>query len=221
MSEATTTILDHIEGISVPGDVFVKPANEYWALVWLNQGMEFLYHQASRCDQTVLKQIPPDSYFETFGNSPFFDAVPKALLTASFHWYAMSAYQYALIVGAIAHRQDNARPIPPHYVRQVMPDVLAFRDKVAAHFAWAKNHDKDNAAERLASILPQLGFIGSSFHMPPYTVAVTEGEKHSTSESLVPWSICRVHERLRERYWPIKPSAHDGSADLGSNENAG
>jgi hypothetical protein len=26
--------------------------------------------------------------------------------------------------------------------------------------------------------------------------------KQSSSHSIAPWSICKVHERLRARYWP-------------------
>jgi len=36
------TILDHIYGIKVPGEVFREPANEYWALLCLRQGLDFM-----------------------------------------------------------------------------------------------------------------------------------------------------------------------------------
>lgn len=101
MVESVTTILDHKENISAPGDVFANPANEYYALMCLRHGMEFIYRQAKRCDLTVNEAINPngDIKFVGFGNAPEFSAVPMTLLTVSFHWYAMSAYQYALLVG--------------------------------------------------------------------------------------------------------------------------
>ena len=78
----------------------------------------------------------------------------------------------------------------------------AFRDKVAAHFAWSTQHSKDNDAERLASILPPLTFEDDSFHVGGFAVGMQRAGKQSSSHSIAPWSICKVHERLRARYWP-------------------
>ena len=216
MSTAVVTVLDHIDKIAVPGNMFEQPANEYWALVCLRQGMEFLYRQAQQCDR-VLNQHNSDGNLEVWrmGNLPEMRAVPTGLLTCAFHWYAISACQYARTVGAIAYRQDASRPLPPHYVASVMPEVLAFRDKVAAHFAWSTQHSKDNDAERLASILPPLTFEGESFHVGSIAVAVRRGGKESNSQSIAPWSICKVHERLRPRYWP-SPKVEASSAEPGA-----
>lgn len=204
MTEESVTVLDHIEGITVPGDVFAEPANEYWQLVCMRKGMEHLHRQAAHWDQQVRQQgnLGGNVKRMGLGNLPAFRGIPKPLVTCAFHWYAMSAYQYVLTVGAIAHRQDNARPIPPHYVRDVIPEVLAFRDKVAAHFAWAKNNSRDTEADRLASILPPLGLADDSIHVALFAVVVRQSSKTSNSQALRPWSICRVHEQLRKRYWP-------------------
>jgi len=204
MAERTVTVLDYIDNITVPGNVFKEPANEYWALVCMWQGMEYLYRQASRCDGIVKHRVNPEGKvtYVSLGNDPQFRGISKALLTSAFHWYAMSAYQYVLTVGAIAYRQDTTRPIPPDYVKKVIPQILAFRDKVAAHFAWAKNHSKDTDAERLASILPPLAFTDDSFHVGVFAVTVRRAGKVSHSRAIQPWSICRVHEQLRKRYWP-------------------
>jgi hypothetical protein len=214
MSTAAVTVLDHIDNITVPGNVFAQPANEYWALICLRQGMEFLYHQARKCDEVMRQQVNPRGNLNYFGmgNLPEMRAVPTPLLTCAFHWYAISACQYARTVGAIACRQDASRPLPPHYVAAVMPDVLAFRDKVAAHFAWSTQHSKDNDAERLASILPPLTFEDDSFHVGGFTVGLQSAGKQSSSQSIAPWSICKVHERLRLRYWP-SPSGEAGTAE--------
>jgi hypothetical protein len=53
--DTAVTVLDYIDNITVPGNVFHEPANEYWALICFQHGMEFLYHQAHRCD------LPPFS----------------------------------------------------------------------------------------------------------------------------------------------------------------
>jgi hypothetical protein len=214
MSTTAVTVLDYIDNITVAGNVFEQPANEYWALICLRQGMEFLYSQAQRCDQVMKQQVNPQGNLKYvgMGNLPEMRAVPTSLLTCAFHWYAISACQYARTVGAIACRQEATRPLPPHYVAVVMPDVLAFRDKVAAHFAWSTQHSKDNDAERLASILPPLTFEDDSFHVGGFAVTLRGAGKESSSQSIAPWSICKVHERLRARYWPA-PAEVSGHAE--------
>ena len=122
-AEDEATVLDHIDGIQVPGRVFEVPANEYWALTCLKQWLDFLYNQVTRYDEEVRLQLNPDGKLEVsvFGNHPALAKVPKAMMTSAFHWYAMSAYQYVSTVGAIAFRQDNKRPLPHDYTEKVIP----------------------------------------------------------------------------------------------------
>jgi hypothetical protein len=204
MADNDFTTLDHIDNIRVPGRPFIEASNEYWALICLRQGLEFLYHQASHSDQVVKQRLNADGKDRVFvtGNHPAFDGISRTLLTCAFHWYAVSACQYVRTIGAIAYRNDKSRPAPPKYVESVIPEVLAFRDKVAAHFAWSTQNSKDNDAERLASVMPTLTFVNDSFHVGAFTVYVRHGDKTSESNTIKPWSICEVHERLRERYWP-------------------
>jgi hypothetical protein len=200
------TTLDHVEGITVDGDVFTEPANEYWALRSLWDGLEFLARQASDCDNIARQQLNPDGNFEIFsyGNDPDLKGIPLGLLTCAFHWYAVTACQYVRTVGAIAKRLDSTRPSPPKYVAQVIPEVQAYRDKVAAHFAWASMHERDNDAERAASIMPAVTFQNDSFFVGAMTLIIRAHGKTSDSRSIEPWSINSIHGRLRARYWPDK-----------------
>ncbi len=198
------TILDHIDNIAVPGDVFREPANEFWALICLRDGMEFLYHQAQTCDQAVRQQVNPEGNlrFSGGGNLPSFSQIPKTLLTCAFHWYAISACQYVKTVGAIAHKLDASRPLPKEYAQTIIPEVVAFRNKVAAHFAWTTKNKHDNDAERLASILPPLVFTDDSFFVGAMRVTRRRAGTVTHSDAIQPWSLCKVHESLRDRYWP-------------------
>lgn len=204
--EAPVTVLDHIDKIEVPGDVFKEPANEFWALVCLWNGLEFLNHQAAKCEGVVNGNLDPRFKVHSFNMFPGIDGTAKTLLTCAFHWYAVSACNYVRLVGAIAYRQDATRPLPPKYVESVIPEVLGFRDKVAAHFAWATQHKMDNEAERMGSVMPPLTFEDDSFFVGGMTLHVRKGGKSSTSKTIAPWSITKVHERLRQRYHPpVKP----------------
>ncbi len=198
------TTLDHIDQITVPGLPFNEPSNEYWALVCLWEGLEFLYRQASQADEFVMGQLSKFGDIRVFsvGNDPNITYPKTALLTCSFHWYAVTACQYIRTVGAISNQNDTTRPKSVDYVKSVIPEVLTFRDKVAAHFAWSTKNSKDSDAERLNSILPPLAFVNDSFHVGAMTTFVRRDGKSSQTGSANHWSICRVHERLRERYWP-------------------
>jgi hypothetical protein len=198
------TILDYIDNIAVPGNVFANPANEYWALVCVRHGLEFLYRQAAQCDEVMRKLASgnnPKKRVLIWGNDPAMSGIPKPLLTCSFHWYAVSACQYVRTVGAIAHRHDCSRRSALDYLQAVIPEVLTFRNKVAAHFAWTTKNQKDNDAERLASVMPPLTFVDDSFHVGAWSVSIRRGEEESSS-GVHSWSICKIHDELGKRYWP-------------------
>jgi hypothetical protein len=161
--DTSFTTLDYIDNITVPGDVFRQPMNEYWALLCLRDGMEFLYRQALKADNAVNSTLPKGVRVSASGSFPAFENLPRTLLTCGFHWYAVSACNYMRTVGAIARQLDSTRPMPHDYASSILPEVVAFRDKVAAHFAWSTANERDNDAERLASIIPPLSFEIDSF----------------------------------------------------------
>lgn len=197
------TTLDFVDKITVPGDPFAEPANEYWALVYLRHGLDYLDRFVCEQEEDVRSKVNPEGKLRVFmlGNPPDLASVPKALLTCAFHWYAISACQYVRTVGAIAWKQDGGWPKPNDYVQQVIPEVLAFRNKVAAHFAGCTQNSKDSEADRLLSILPQLGFVNGCFRVGTMMVSTRTRGKESCSEKM-DWSISEVHKRLQKRYWP-------------------
>ena len=196
------TTLDYIDKITVKGDPFAEPANEYYALLCLRAGLDLLYSQAVKCDKMASEQLDPSKRYTIYGNSPLLTGIPYPLLTCFFHWYSVTACQYVRTVGAIAYLQDNSRPKPREYVEAVIPEVLAYRDKVGAHYGWTTKHKEDNEAERLASIIPQVAFSKDTFQVQVFTVSKVSGGKKNTSKAMQPWSITKIHESLRERYWP-------------------
>lgn len=199
--EEQFTVLDYIDGIKVSGDLFSHPVNEYYALLYLKQGLDFIYNKAVKCDELRLSQINPNMKVFAYGNIPLRDGVPEMLLTCAFHWYAITACLYVETVGQIAHNNDKNRPTPLTYMKTVIPDVFAFRNKVAAHYVWTKKDPRDNDAERSMSIMPMLQFSDDSFFIAGFKLFKKAGQNTSTA-SLNGWSITKVHQHLKMRYWP-------------------
>ena len=199
-----TTTLDYIDDINVPGDVFDSPSNEYWALICLKAGMELIANTSNSYDVEARSSLNPKGNVKIFlaGQAVRASKVRLDLLTCMYHWYAISACQYVRTIGAIAHRQDCTKELPHSYVKRIIPEVLSFRDKVAAHFAWFSKHSNDNEAERLASILPPVTYCNDEFQVGQSLFTLTTKGKETSSSKLVPWNIGRIQDRLKERYWP-------------------
>jgi hypothetical protein len=229
MSEdSKTTTLDYTDNIVVPGEVFREPSNEYWALMCLWQGMEYLNDQVLKCEQVAKEAIESgrEKIFSfqdmpikveglmSFGRLPEpLQGAPTMLVTMAFHWYAISACQFVRLVGAIAKRFDDSRPLPKDYAESVIPEILEFRNKVAAHFAWSSRNKDDNDAERLASVLPPLGYNFGRLCVGSMTVALRQGGKSSNSGAIKEWSLSKAHERLIKRYLPPQPAEPPSSCE--------
>ena len=79
-TDSCVTVLDHIDSITVPGDVFQEPFNEYWALICLRDGMEFIYQQVRHCDEVARQLVNPggNAHFFGTGSFPAFDKLPES-----------------------------------------------------------------------------------------------------------------------------------------------
>ena len=103
------TILDYVDEIKVSGNVFAEPANEYWALICLREGLNSLFHIVAKYEGIVNNRLKSKGRHNVWiiGNAPTLEGIPLGLLTCMFHWYAISACQYVKTVGAIAYLQDK------------------------------------------------------------------------------------------------------------------
>ncbi len=213
MEEAKSqTVLDHIDQIVVPGNVFENPANEYYALCCWWEGMELLSQQASKADQEAMRHINPDGMFERVvcaGNiGP--RNIRYTILNCIFQWYSVTACQYVRTVGAIAKKIGPNGSSPWKYVKRVIPDVLDFRDKVAAHLAFSKSDSRDGDADRILSSLPQIQFVRTRFVVGASRLTLSDGGNQSTAGFGCPWNVTEVHQELRKRCRPDLVSTERG-----------
>lgn len=197
------TTLDYIDHIKVSGDVFIKPVNEYWALLCLWHGLENIYRQTLKIEIISRRIINPTNKYKVFcyGNVTAFENIPKELLTCMFHWYAVSACQYVRTVGTIAYKLNNEEK-PINYIKKIIPEILIFRNKVAAHFAWSTKNKNDNDAERMISIFPPLSYSDGNWYVGQLILNMRKNGVDSSSKKIVPWSITKEHLKLMKRFWP-------------------
>ncbi len=197
------TILDNVEGFWVPSERFETLCNEYWALVCLKDGLQLLYGQTKAWEEKVAPRVELETgqKFVYMCSGSAMPPAPYTLLTNYFHWYAISVCQLVKTVGAIALKDGQTTARPKSYAETVIPEVIPFRDKVAAHFAWATKNSQDNDAERLASIIPQVTFVNGRYVVGGYQISRTIAGKSSDSSEIRQWSLTEVHERISQRYW--------------------
>ena len=221
MSEEESTILDHINNIVVPGDVFRSPENEFWTLVYLRHGLENL-------NSLMLKWEAKAAELAKSGRRPRLPGWegedveeyhlvggpgPTTLLHCLFDWYSVTACNYVGTVGALAYEQDGTRPKPGPYTEAVIPEVYAYRNKVGAHFAWSKNNKRDNTAEREYSVFPKVSLMAGHYTVGSMTLGLKRSGVYTDSSAIEEWSLTEVHRRLTERYWPPTQSASDTASE--------
>lgn len=190
-------ILDHIDNLLLPDDH--RYSNEVRTLNSLAVGLAFLNTQVSGIEHKVRATISNDVRVFSYGNDPQLTWLPKDLIVCAFHWYAVSACNYVLLVGWLASQVCPGRPDAKHYLRAVIPTVVTYRHKVAAHFARALPAG-DNAATLDASVMHSVAFDDDAFYAGVWKVTKTVHGVPSSSANLR-WSLTKTHAELTRRYW--------------------
>jgi len=211
-------ILDYIEAVDFPDDKVKQYGNEFQSLVNLWRGLNLLYGSALKIEQRAKEQIEQGRVLESMpaevrksfegkefryvsaGNDPVFSGLNKGLLYCFFQWYAVSACNYVELIGWLCQQQKLQSSTPRQYVDGVISNVLRFRDKIAAHFARARQDSRDTEADRVASVLYQVGYDDGRFYAPIWKLGLRRKGSKSTSSNEAPWSITETHEALMQRY---------------------
>ncbi len=207
-------ILDHTEPIELTGQNSGRFRNEVNTLAAWRAGLDFLDAQIRRIERGLPKPKEPGESFVVVGNHPAMRGVPLPLVRCAYDWYSVTASNYARLVGWIRMQVDEASPTPVEYARRVLPEVQAWRDKIGAHPARFRNDSRDVDAERIVSVIPNVGLVDGLLHAGPLRMAVRRGGVSSDSSAIPSWSITTVHQAMRERYWPRDAETEgDGGED--------
>lgn len=181
-------VLDRLVPIELSALEVNRFHNELQVLnAWVD-GLYFLYRQIRQCEEHTVTR-PPVTQGVVFSN-----------LSCCFQWYAVTLCNFVELTGAIGWELDPSRKPPRDYIKDVIPAVLDYRNKVGAHVGRARRK-KANAAEQLASLLPPSALVNGRYTAGAYAVHIRRSGNSSLGKTEA-WSLTDVHQQLADRYWP-------------------
>jgi hypothetical protein len=193
-------ILDHIERLELPDVEAELHFDSRMALARLGEGLFWLYDEVQRIEVRTRQEAAKDNVTLVVSGGVL-EGKPLGVLSCAFMWYAVSACNYAQLVGWLATRETQAAK---DYVRRVMPQLLNYRHKVAAHLALTEPR-QDNEADLAASVMTQVVYAHGRLCTAALSPVVTSKGQEITASRDLSWSLTLAHERLLRRYWPDGP----------------
>ena len=218
-------ILDHIDDLGLQDDEAEQHRNELRTLDYLSVGLGFLNAQVQQIESGITSKLPKDRLIYSFGNDPRLEGVPQELVACAFHWYSVTACNYVRLVGWLVNDGDSQKAL--EYLKQVLPPVYKWRNKIGAHFARVDPRNDDTLADLAKSVTFPIGFMDDAFYTDPITLTLASGEakpkppgisdlrwrllaasgrKVSVSSQDTRWSLTHTHRELSLRYWPAQAS---------------
>ena len=116
-------IRDHIEDFELSDEFLKEHLNETNSLQALAVGLDYLYRQVKRIEDTLNAGIGPNVKAMFMGNIH----VPQQaqqLVVCAFHWYAVSVCNCVRLVAWLRRQRESTAPTPDAYVKAVLPDVI-------------------------------------------------------------------------------------------------
>ncbi len=199
--------LDHKIPLDLPNEQANEFHGELQSLSYLTSGLFLLYHQTKKFEAKVLERRAERKgapILFTYGSHPpGMEDIPQDLVACFFHWYAVSICNFVWVVGWIGSRVGATYLSVNEYALGVIPEVVNYRNKVAAHFAKVKPKRGESKLDRDASVIFPIGF-SDAFEAGSWTLGRTvEGAREEST--IKPWKLTEVHEDLIPRYWPDLP----------------
>ena len=198
-------IIDHIENMAVSTETH---HNNLSVLCSLEVGMFHLAEFTRGREIEALERFGKDkvTFFTDFGSSV------ELLLGCIFDWFSISLVSYMRTIQLMHLMEANGwglddlklKPAQRElhnacdvYVKKIAPDVLEWRNKIAAHRA-ATDPRSDSLALLTYSTFPTVGYE-SPYHVVGH-LRLNLGD--GSSAALPQWSLTQKYEEMASRYWP-------------------
>ena len=199
-------IIDHVDNAELRDEDAEQYFNEFHTLKYLWTGLSFLNDQVQKMEAEVNSRLDKNQRVFMYGNSPRLEEIPQNFVACAFHWYSVTACNYVKLVGWIINR--GAIIEANKYLRDVLPEVSIWRNKVGAHFALTAPKREDTPADLAQSVMFPISFDDDAFYAHSFVFGMTSGNQGSSSRRDMTWSLTHTHKQLVARYWP------DGSMDV-------
>lgn len=197
--------VDEIDNIQVSRDVHFNQLN---TLRSLSVGLSHLAVFIRRREIEALEKYGNDqvTFITDFGNDL------ELFLACVFDWFSISLVSYARTVKLLHLLESEGWGLPDLqeqavqralrkasevYVNEVAPEVLEWRNKIAAHRS-ATDPRSDSLAVITYSTFPAVGYRSPHYGVGHLRLSLGDG---STS-NLPEWYLTEIYERLIPRYWP-------------------
>jgi hypothetical protein len=194
-------ILDHIDRLELADEEADDHFDAVMALARLGEGLFWIHGEVSRIETGARAMAAREGVRHVVVGG-LLDDLPMGLLSCAFQWYAVSACNYAQLVGWLAFRETQKAK---DYVKGVATRLVNYRNKVAAHFAMTDPRRTDTEADLLASVMTHIVYAEGHLFAAALAPVVTAGENVITVSRNYSWSLTRTHARLARRYWPQGP----------------
>ena len=182
-------ILDNIRKIKINRSQL--PLRNYQALNSLRKGIFLLAKNIRKCELDLGKS----------------DSVPMECI---FHWFSVSSVNLLRLIGLIEIMnlkswsskdiKTNRKIIKDHcreYVKEIVPEVLKWRNKVSAHFAITDPRNEDNMATLEFSVMPQI-----SYRKPYWYVGAYQFGTKKQISNISNWALTEEFEKIAKRCFP-------------------
>ena len=198
MSDGGMYVIDRINQLGIPSaEVRGLHGNELGSLKTLAVGLTFLNSKIEKIEAEVIGRLPDNDESVKYGNAPLLDGLPMELVACACHWYSVSACNYVRLVGWLVTGGDTAKAAD--YLKQILPEVYLWRNKVGAHFARSDPR-KDTLADLKMSVMFPISWQGDAFYAGAMTLTVGSQGNLSSSSNDMRWSLTNTHRQLHERY---------------------
>lgn len=210
-------LIDHLQTVKADA---IGCANETNTLGSMRLGL-YLLAATVRSYEEPLRQLDSarSARISSFGEDPRVPLDQRLVLPCIFHWFAVTACNYARLVGFVRGldkgdfskadlgSSDGKKKIKEScsaYVRSVseLRLVCVWRNKIAAHLAITDPRDEDNIATLELSAFYPVGYDNGRFCVHPITLAMTGPDGFQHPSKLPCWSLTETWVALRPRYWP-------------------
>ena len=197
--------IDYIDDIRVNAEVHF---NQFNVLQSLYIGMAHLAEFTRRREVEAL---------EEYGKSQIVGRIEKTdltlLLSSVFDWFAVSLVSYMRTVKLMEVMDDKGWELSDlqtkgnqkilgnaydAYMESVAPDILEWRNKIAAH-RMATEPRNDSLSNIFFSTIPSIGYESPYYRVGMFQVI--QG-RDSPRSNLPKWALTERFEQLAPRFWP-------------------